>query len=285
MQVYITFMAVYIVFIILTVGFFYNTLSPSSKFRMRNSSTWESYYYAGAKGVVLSVYGLIINVLLYYSFPFLFSFSHDDHIDSFIPFEFEYVNKTVFIMMWSWFSMAIAAILGNRSRKNGQNNLKALESMIVSDPFKYKIYLAVKNNDLLQITLKNRKIYIGMIMDFNLEDADPNKKYISLCPMFSGYRDEHDLSLQINNNYSDFYMNELSNDNSPYLCQSKVEGKIYSLFEKLKDKLRFFNAEPTPESSFSIILKTFSIVVPIEEIVHLGSFDVDAYTRINNKNE
>ena len=46
----------------------------------------------------------------------------------------------------------------------------------------------------------------GMIMDFNLEDADPNKKYISLCPMFSGYRDEHDLSLQINNNYSDFYM-------------------------------------------------------------------------------
>ena len=278
-------MVVYIVFIILTTGFIYNNLSPSSKFRMRSSSSWEAYYYAGGRGVLLSAYGLIITALLYYFFPFLFRFSQDDHLDSFIPFEIEDVNKTIFILIWSCFSIVSAVFFGNDARKNGQKNLKALESMIVSDPFKYKIYQAVKNNDFLQVTLKNRKIYIGLILDFNLEDADPNKKYLSLCPMFSGYRDEHDLSLQITNNYSDFYMNELNNDKSVYLYKNNVEDKACSLFEKLKDKFHIFKAEPTPESSFSIIIKSFSIVVPIEEIVHLGLFEVDAYKTINNTNE
>ncbi len=278
-------MIAYIVLVILTAGFSYNNLSPFSKFRMRNSSSWESYYYAASKGLVFSVYGLIVTAFLYYAFPLLLRFPQDDHLESIIPFEIEDVNQTIFFMIWTLFSIWIAVFLGNNSRKNGLNNLKALEAVIVSDPFKHKIYQSVKNNDLLQITLQNRKIYIGFIMDFNLEDADPNKKYISLCPMFSGYRDEHDLSLQITNNYSDFYMNELNNDKSVYLYKNNVEDKACSLFEKLKDKFHIFKAEPTPESSFSIILKSFSIVVPIEEIVHLGLFEVDAYKTINNTNE
>lgn len=229
-------MIAYIVLVILTAGFSYNNLSPFSKFRMRNSSSWESYYYAASKGLVFSVYGLIVTAFLYYAFPLLLRFPQDDHLESIIPFEIEDVNQTIFFMIWTLFSIWIAVFLGNNSRKNGLNNLKALEAVIVSDPFKHKIYQSVKNNDLLQITLQNRKIYIGFIMDFNLEDADPNKKYISLCPMFSGYRDEHDLSLQITNNYSDFYMNELNNDKSVYLYKNNVEDKACSLFEKLKDK-------------------------------------------------
>lgn len=140
-------MVSYIIFNILTVGFFYNTLSSSSRFRMRNFSSWESYYYAGANGIVLSAFGIIITVFLYYAFPFLFQFSQDDHLEACIPFELEEVNQAIFWMMWSLFSLVIASYLGNKSRKNGVNNPKVLEAMIVSYTFKHKVYQSVKNND------------------------------------------------------------------------------------------------------------------------------------------
>lgn len=48
---------------------------------------------------------------------------------------------------------------------------------------KQRVYEATKNGRFVQITLLNRKVYIGWIKTF-MELKNPDTKYIKICPFF-----------------------------------------------------------------------------------------------------
>lgn len=60
---------------------------------------------------------------------------------------------------------------------------------------------------LIQLTLDTRKVYIGFA-SISLEPSMVTESFVTIMPMFSGHRRQDDLSLHIDNDYSDFWVNE-----------------------------------------------------------------------------
>jgi hypothetical protein len=53
---------------------------------------------------------------------------------------------------------------------------------------------------LVFLTLKSRKVYVGVLIDFT-SDPDESAKYIRIMPTISGYRSADDLTVVYNTNY------------------------------------------------------------------------------------
>lgn len=86
-------------------------------------------------------------------------------------------------------------------------------------PYTYKVYevncrLEAKPSDLeslmihsfqnytpIMITLKSRKVYIGMVTKYHNASNLEERKFFSILPIASGFRDEETLSLEIQNKY------------------------------------------------------------------------------------
>jgi hypothetical protein len=83
----------------------------------------------------------------------------------------------------------------------------------VPDTLKYnEHYFKIMANLLgqpIQVTLKNKKVYIGDLVDYT-DDPNDFKRYVILLPHYSGYRDD-ELKLKINNYYG--FWTELENNN------------------------------------------------------------------------
>lgn len=75
------------------------------------------------------------------------------------------------------------------------------------DDFNLLIFRSIKDSKypkLIQFTLNTRKIYIGFVLD-SFEPVMESGSFITLLPMYSGHRDKDNLTLQIDNDYSEFW--------------------------------------------------------------------------------
>ncbi|MDX7421521.1 hypothetical protein SJ301_31360, partial [Klebsiella pneumoniae] len=70
-----------------------------------------------------------------------------------------------------------------------------------------------------QVTLRSRRIYVGMIHTATLEYEKTAN--IVLIPMLSGYRDAKTMNLRIENNYSRWYAeHDITLDSEPRSAMS-----------------------------------------------------------------
>jgi hypothetical protein len=103
---------------------------------------------------------------------------------------------------------------------------------------------AGRETKLVSVTLKNRKVYVGLVT----RTLDPmyDRKYIQLLPIKSGYRDSntHELTLVVD--YADVYAKIIRQE-------VKVAGGI----------------------------RDFEIVIPVSEIQSVNLFDAEAYALFN----
>ncbi|CAN5282765.1 hypothetical protein BH24GEM2_BH24GEM2_08000 [soil metagenome] len=104
---------------------------------------------------------------------------------------------------------------------------------------------ALTNADLVSITTRSRKVYVGFV----LTNFDPKfeRKYLTIIPTLSGYRSEHDLQLHFTTSYLKVYQ-QILNPNPIKVARDA-------------DK--------------------FQIVIPVAEVVSLNLFDPAAYDLFN----
>jgi hypothetical protein len=79
-----------------------------------------------------------------------------------------------------------------------------IEREIVKSPFDL-LTRECRNlfNKGVMLTMKNRKVYIGLLIDFDFgyEGSDQKNRVIQILPLRSGYRTEEDLSVEYNVRY------------------------------------------------------------------------------------
>lgn len=77
-----------------------------------------------------------------------------------------------------------------------------LGKILKDSPLDHMFYESFANKRAIMITLKSRKVYIGMVNNLGepSESEEPNQE-ISLVPAMSGYRDKDTLALNLKNNY------------------------------------------------------------------------------------
>lgn len=93
---------------------------------------------------------------------------------------------------------------------------------------------------MVSITLKNNKVYIGIVTSNYLPGG--NRRYLKIVPFYSGYRDQDNLNLIITTNYAKVY--------------DKIEeGKLEDLD----------------------IDEDFEFIIAVSEIVSINIFDVAAF--------
>lgn len=112
------------------------------------------------------------------------------------------------------------------------------------------LYRSIKEEIPVEITLKNRRCYVGLIYDTSgitkFEDGD-----IKLLPQKSGYRDKDTLKLDFDTDYRTYYADKI-------------------LSEYLEDD----------ESSVALMerfIDFFEIVIPQSEVVSVRRFDIEIY--------
>lgn len=74
--------------------------------------------------------------------------------------------------------------------------------------------------DLLEVSLKSGKVYIGLPPGTSLPDKQNDHDYLLLLPFHSGYREEHNKKLHLTTNYINYYTDQ-------NLTQSQIE-KFYT---------------------------------------------------------
>ena len=105
-----------------------------------------------------------------------------------------------------------------------------------------KLYNYLKSLELVMVNLKNDKVYIGFILDFDL----PEVNWIGIAPIMSGYRDEK-KRLQLTTNYHQGIKNMIKN------LDKKSDESIVDV----------------------------SILIPSKEIVTLQNYNPHLYKAIN----
>ncbi len=94
------------------------------------------------------------------------------------------------------------------------------------------LYQCMEQGELAQVTLRSRRIYIGMIHTATLEYE--NTANIVLIPMLSGYRDEKTMNLRIENNYSKWYAeHDITLDSEPRSAMSFRKVILLNQIESL----------------------------------------------------
>ena len=82
---------------------------------------------------------------------------------------------------------------------------KAASRAAVADGDLIELLIAqsIENQKLIEVSLRNRKSYVGIGIVSGIETIDKDNADIKLLPLASGYRDEHTQELFITENYAE----------------------------------------------------------------------------------
>ena len=108
------------------------------------------------------------------------------------------------------------------------------------ESFEQLLEKAINRTKMVSITLKNNKVYIGAVTSNYMPGG--NRRYLKIIPVYSGYRNQADLSLIITTNYAKVY--------------EKIEEGILTDLDIDDD---------------------FEFIIAVSEIVSINIFDVTAF--------
>lgn len=100
------------------------------------------------------------------------------------------------------------------ARLNVSGRKDLYQKLSRSNGVEQMLFQCMEEGELAWITLKSRRIYIGMVHAATFEyERTAN---IVLIPMLSGYRDSHTLKLSVEHNYSSWYAeHDITLDSEP----------------------------------------------------------------------
>lgn len=252
--------AIFAIFILVS-GYIYVDADLPSKYKLKKSVGWNAYFLVAVKGAEFVLMGGGI-AIFFISFLYLIMFFLN--IPSYVfdwyePFDFAYwlMTKTfmevkVPFIIWAVCTMLLSTGSSQNLQKyykDRENRIKgfreiakgsAVESIILESLDK------MKDGILLFVTLKSRKVYIGIVDGVRFDSGDTSD--LVLIPFISGYRAKDTLTFHKEHDYAEIY-----------------------------DEMGMWSGQG------SLSTKQFRIVVPMEEIEALSLFHLDVYNRFQEK--
>ncbi|RAU37781.1 hypothetical protein V1599_13030 [Enterobacter sp. ECC-175] len=202
------------IFMVLMVcGYWYTSRDLSTRFKIKRSFGWDVYFLVALYGCIFVLQGVIATGLLWLLLLALSAADNTFHFSS-----ERYANWQMEFMNWSFLGIQAPVVLmlaftilfclyrsnwAGSARLDGSGRKKLYQRLAQSSGIEQLLYQCMEEGELAQVTLKSRRIYIGMIHTATLEYEKTAN--IVLIPMLSGYRDVKTMSMRIENNYSAWY--------------------------------------------------------------------------------
>lgn len=213
------------IFMVLMVcGYWYTSRDLSTRFKIKRSFGWDVYFLVALYGCIFVLQGVLATGLLWLLLLMLSFLANKFHFTS-----ERYADWQVDFMNWSFLGiqapvvvMLAFAILfclyrsnwAGSARLDGEGRKMLYKRLAQSSGIEQLLYQCMEAGELALVTLKSRRIYVGMVHTASLEYEKTAN--IVLIPMLSGYRDGKTMSLCIEHNYSRWYADhDITLDSEP----------------------------------------------------------------------
>lgn len=254
-------MAVLLVLFILVLGWRYTEAIPAERAALKRSNNWEGYVRLARHGLILTFWGILLYAFLFViglvalmlvSLIFrLFGIS-DVFTSVAVIFRSEIlgigINELVILLL----SFAYCEVQIKQVKQ--RDKTFQLDTLKQQDAVLNLIIEAVQQQKLVKVSLKSRKVYIGIISDEQFERLDLDN--LTLIPFYSGHRDKDALQLVLDSDYLAVY-------------------EKYGIYD-----------EKTEEISTEKVskLEDFRLVIRLNEVESISFFETDYYFSDFNDN-
>jgi hypothetical protein len=183
---------------------------PLARYRQVRSIGWDAYFHVASWGTLLLVVAIFVTALVdWFNFPsrFFGVFGYGVH-DLIAASHISALGlKTGFACL---LSMVLGVLLGWRL-DNPANQEAMYQLLLKEHDLERMLYTSSSEGTLVQINLKSRKVYIGLVFDGSISPGiEPHEQFL-IFPVLSGYRDKDTLNMVLTNSYETFY-EKLSGD-------------------------------------------------------------------------
>lgn len=250
-------MGVLLLAIILSIGFIYTNTDPASRFRQKRATGWNSYFHIAQHGIIYSALGcisvflliLVLNLISWlldlfpllagseYRFPALGTLIFSYALPTGVA-----VGSVASLILASLIAYGKAVSQTSELENDFTKQMEEYEKLAKTDGLEHLLFQSMKNESLVRITMKSRKVYIGKVTQPRFMHGDFEN--IIVLPMLSGYRDKDSLKYVEEHSYSNHYKQN--------------------------------NITPTSEP---LNLDHFRIVIPCSEIETVSLFDSNTYAK------
>lgn len=200
-------MVVLFTMLILVVGYHYARSLPSEKVNLKRSAGWETYVYLGFHGLRFLIMALVAAVVLWLPIYFVFgiidwflAWSMKTHIQRWIT-HILFDDIQVYHVIIGFFAWAICQ--NEIKNKVDQGNTLIFENIKNYDGLLQFVIEAASKQKILRLSLKSRKVYVGLVMEEQFETGDLD--YVLIIPLISGYRDKDTLDIFFDCSYASVY--------------------------------------------------------------------------------
>ncbi len=192
--------------------YWYTSRDLSTRFKIKRSFGWDVYFLVALYGCIFVLQGVIATVCSGCSCsPFLrlttlFTLPLRIYRLANRLYELELFRHSGAGGRDAGFAILFCLYRSNwagSARLDGESRKKLYKRLAQSSGIEQLLYQCMEQGELAQVTLRSRRIYVGMIHTATLEYEKTAN--IVLIPMLSGYRDAKTMNFRIENNYSRWY--------------------------------------------------------------------------------
>ncbi|KLU17447.1 MULTISPECIES: hypothetical protein [Xenorhabdus] len=211
----------FIIVLVLICGYYYVDTHLPSKYKLNKSVGWSAYFCVGAKGVEFLIAGIILAVIFVfylYFLMFVLNILHYFGVE-YKPFTFasDFLSQRIlgisaFSALCLSFTIFVSIKRTAQVRKLNsdlENRIEYFREIAKDSSIENILLESVDRIDeglLILVTLKSRKVYVGILDIARFEGMDTNT--LVLIPFLSGYRDKDTLTFIIEHNYTEHYREE-----------------------------------------------------------------------------
>lgn len=210
-------MSAALVVVILVCGYLYINSHIPSKILFKKSTGWQSYFQVALKGSIYLIMAFCILILFWvviFAIMLVFNLPHyfnpEWHKFTFAYYLWQMHIAGIGLPFIALVGTTIAISLGESKQaekllRNPDARRQLFEDIAKSSPIESVLLESIDSNHqlLVSITLKSRKVYVGMVHEARLEEHDTDT--VVIIPLLSGYRHKDTLSFVEEVNYADHY--------------------------------------------------------------------------------
>jgi hypothetical protein len=211
----------FIIVIVLICGYYYVDTHLPSKYKLNKSVGWNAYFCVGAKGFEFLTAGVFLAVVLvFYLYIFMFALNIFHYLGAkYEPFTFadDILSRRIFgVSAFSALCLGCTIFVSfkrtdkvrilNNDLKNRIEYFREIAKNSAIENILLESVDRIEEGLLILVTLKSRKVYVGMLDIARFEGVDTNT--LVLIPFLSGYRDKDTLTFTIEHDYTEHYIEE-----------------------------------------------------------------------------
>ncbi|MCS3401430.1 MULTISPECIES: hypothetical protein [Pantoea] len=253
-------MSAALIVIVLVCGYLYINSHIPSKHKFKKSTGWQSYFQVALKGsyyvfisfiILFVTWVLLLATMWLLNTPLLFTDKYKAFTYAYDILNVKFVGLSLpFVLLVATTALLSFAESKNEEKKlrNNDERLRLYKEIANANPIEAILLESMTSNQnlMVSISMKSRKVYIGIVHEARLEDHDTDT--IVIIPFLSGYRDKDTLSFVEEVNYAEHYSDcGITYDSSP------------------------------------LSLSQYRHVIPRDQIESVSLFNSDMYTRFKRK--